>query len=75
MNHERTEKDFFEDKLIALLRAKMSRETPGFMQRDAHPKQHGLVKAQFKVVDNLPPHLQHGVFVPGRRYKAWVEWH
>lgn len=72
MNHERTEKDFFEDKLIALLRAKMSRETPGFMQRDAHPKQHGLVKAQFKVVDNLPPHLQHGVLVSGQHYDAWV---
>lgn len=74
MNHENkpANEDLFRDKLIALLQAKMLRETPKFMQRDAHPKQHGLVKAIFKVADDLPLNLQHGVLVPGQSYDAWV---
>src|SRR5690606_36293170 len=74
MNRENkpANEDFFRDKLIAALQAKMRRETPTFMQRDAHPKQHGLVKAHFCVVDDLPLHLQQGVLIPGQRYEAWV---
>jgi catalase len=74
MNHENkpVNEDMFRDKLSAVLQAKMRRETPKFMQRDAHPKQHGLVKATFTVVDHLPVNLQHGVLIPGRSYDAWV---
>lgn len=64
--------DFFCDKLIAILRAKMERETPNFMERDAHPKQHGLVRATFVVAENIPLNLQQGIFRPGSQYNAWV---
>ena len=40
--------------------------------RDAHPKAHGCVKANFRVLSDLPGDLAKGVFVPGRRYCAWV---
>jgi hypothetical protein len=41
-------------------------------RRDAHPKAHGCVSAEFRVEDVLPPHLAQGVFVPGKRYPAWI---
>src|SRR5215831_11022699 len=40
--------------------------------RDAHPKAHGCVKAEFTVEDDLPLDLQHGVFVPGAKYPALI---
>ncbi len=60
------------DQLIALLRKKMTEDNPDLMLRDAHPKQHGLVKATFRVASQLPEALQQGVFQPGASYKAWV---
>jgi hypothetical protein len=41
-------------------------------RRDAHPKAHGCVSAIFEVEDDLAPALAQGVFVPGKRYPAWV---
>jgi hypothetical protein len=40
--------------------------------RDAHPRAHGCVEAEFRVDDNVPPHLAQGVFVPGKSYRAWI---
>ena len=40
--------------------------------RDAHAKAHGCVRASFDVDIGLPPELRQGVFIPGKRYKAWV---
>ena len=40
--------------------------------RDAHPKAHGCVRADFQVEKDLPPHLAQGVFVPGRKYPALI---
>ena len=40
--------------------------------RDAHPKSHGCVKADFAVNDNLSGDLAQGVFVPGKHYTAWI---
>ena len=40
--------------------------------RDAHPKAHGCVQAEFQVEQDLPPHLAQGVFVPGRKYSALI---
>jgi hypothetical protein len=40
--------------------------------RDAHPKAHGIVSAEFRVNDHLPPQFAQGIFVPGKRYKAWI---
>jgi hypothetical protein len=40
--------------------------------RDAHPKAHGCVTAEFAVEDALPLNLQHGVLVPGAKYPALI---
>jgi hypothetical protein len=42
--------------------------------RDAHPKSHGCVKAEFTVHANLPEELQIGVFKEPRTYPAWVRY-
>jgi hypothetical protein len=44
----------------------------GGAKRDAHPKAHGCVKAQFEVLPNLPAKLSKGVFIPGKTYAAWI---
>jgi hypothetical protein len=42
-------------------------------QRDAHPKHHGTVEAEFIVDPDIPADLRHGIFAtPGRRYQAWI---
>ena len=60
------------NQLIDLLRKKMTEDNPDLMRRDAHPKQHGLVKATLSVAAQLPLELQQGIFKPGANYKAWV---
>ncbi|MDO8705160.1 MAG: catalase family protein [Sulfuricaulis sp.] len=40
--------------------------------RDAHAKAHGCVRATFDVDAGLPDELRQGVFVPGKRYQAWI---
>ncbi|WP_338848471.1 catalase family protein [Massilia sp. W12] len=46
---------------------------PGnIVRRDAHPKMHGLVKAEFVVNPDLPQQFHLGVFQPGKQYPAWV---
>ncbi len=40
--------------------------------RDAHPKAHGCLRANFEVTSDLPEDLAKGVFAPGRSYCAWV---
>ena len=44
----------------------------GLVLRDAHPKAHGLVRAEFIVVDSLPEELQHGVFAQPRKFDALI---
>lgn len=44
----------------------------GSARRDAHPKAHGCVKAEFHVVDTLPATLTKGMFLPGKTYQAWI---
>jgi hypothetical protein len=44
----------------------------GDILRDAHPKAHGCVRAQFQVSDSLPAILSQGAFVPGATYPAWI---
>ena len=45
---------------------------PGNARRDAHPKAHGCVKAEFQVDDELDPRFSKGVFTPGKTYQAWI---
>lgn len=44
----------------------------GLVLRDAHPKTHGLVRAEFIVVDSVPPELQHGVFAQPHTFDALI---
>ena len=44
----------------------------GMARRDAHTFDSGCVRAFFRVNANLDPSLQHGVFLPGRQYPAWI---
>lgn len=45
---------------------------PGRARRDAHPKAHGCVKADFQVLDAVPARLSSGMFLPGKTYQAWI---
>lgn len=59
--------------LSARLQAKIVREHPtGIMRRDAHPKMHGLVRAEFIVEPDLAPELRVGIFAEPRIYPAWI---
>ena len=61
------------DSLIDELRAKMERDYANVrVLRDAHPKMHGCVKAEFSVDGDLPPELAVGVFARARTFPAWV---
>lgn len=44
----------------------------GKAHRDAHPKAHGCVKAEFQIDNNIPNQLAKGVFFPGKQYAAWI---
>jgi len=59
--------------LAARLQDKIIRENPsGIMRRDAHPKMHGVVKAEFTVEPDLPPELQIGLFSQPQTFRAWI---
>ena len=62
------------DNLIHNLREKMKREyMAGRTLRDAHPKMHGCVKAEFVLEENLDESLAVGLFGSAKkRYQAWV---
>jgi hypothetical protein len=67
------DEDLYINKLAELLK-KIVVDTypPGRTLRDAHPKQHGTVAAQFKVEPDLPPELKVGVFAEPATYDAFV---
>jgi hypothetical protein len=46
----------------------------GLMRRDAHPKMHGLVKAEFIVEPDLPAAYRVGVFAEPQTYQAWIRY-
>jgi hypothetical protein len=48
------------------------RDKSGIAQRDVHPKAHGCVKAEFQMLEQLPPQLAKGMFIAGKRYPAWI---
>jgi hypothetical protein len=61
------------DAIAAALDAEIRRRyAPGSARRDAHPKAHGCVRAELRVLESLPPALAKGIFVPGKRYAAWM---
>jgi catalase len=59
--------------LAERLKAKIIHDNPtGIMRRDAHPKMHGIVKAEFTVEPNLAPELRVGIFKQPATYQAWI---
>lgn len=55
------------------LKAKIIKDNPtGIMRRDAHPKMHGVVRAEFIVEPDLPPELRVGIFREPASYQAWI---
>lgn len=62
-------------RLIATLRKEIQTVyKDGDARRDAHPKAHGCVSAEFEVHADLPQSLQHGVFQPNERYEALIRY-
>jgi hypothetical protein len=59
------------ESLATSVREEYAKEGPP-ARRDAHPKAHGCVSAEFRVEDILSPNLAQGIFVPGKRYPAWI---
>ena len=63
----------YTDDLLRRLKTQLINEHPdGLMPRDAHPKMHGLVQAEFIVHADLPAAMRVGVFEHARTYAAWV---
>lgn len=63
----------FTRSLAERLKARIIRANPtGIMRRDAHPKMHGVVKAEFIVEPDLPADLRVGVFREPKTYRAWI---
>jgi hypothetical protein len=59
--------------LAERLQAKIIKDYPtGIMRRDAHPKMHGVVKAEFIVEPDLPAEMRIGIFREPRTYQAWI---
>lgn len=59
--------------LAQRLKAKIIKDNPtGIMRRDAHPKMHGVVKAEFIIEPNLPEQMQIGLFKEPKTYQAWI---
>ena len=44
------------------------------IRRDAHPKHHACLQAEFSVSPDLPDFLQVGAFQPGKKYPAWIRY-
>jgi len=59
---------------IAQVIGKSIREqyTAGNALRDAHPKAHGCVRAEFHTSKNIPTQLAKGIFIPDQTYQAWI---
>lgn len=65
------EADFTTKLADSIERSLHLRYKDGEARRDVHARATGILKAQFRVHDNLPPHIANkGVFVPGKTYDA-----
>lgn len=63
---------YTEDVLSRLKEQLICEHPSGIMPRDAHPKMHGLVAAEFIVHDGLPEAYKIGVFAQATTFKTWV---
>jgi hypothetical protein len=63
---------YTEDVLSRLKEQLICDHPDGTMPRDAHPKMHGLVEAEFIVHNDLPDAYKIGVFSQATTFKTWV---
>jgi hypothetical protein len=71
--HLYPDENLIAEKLSVVIEESIRKQySAGSARRDAHPKAHGCIKAEFHVVDTLPETLSKGVFVPGKTYQAWI---
>jgi hypothetical protein len=47
---------------------------PGYFERGGNTKTHGIVRAEFTVLPDLPKHMRVGIFAEPRTYPAWVRY-
>lgn len=66
------EAKYAEDVLARLKEQLIDDHPSGTMPRDAHPKMHGLLEAEFTVHDHLPDDYKIGVFSQVKTFKAWI---
>lgn len=64
------------DKIIGLLKERLEKDypAPARTKRDAHPKQHALVKAEFIVEPDIPEELKIGLFKEAKTYESWIRY-
>ncbi|MEO7273737.1 MAG: hypothetical protein ABIX28_13490 [Vicinamibacterales bacterium] len=62
------------DAIAALLQASVRDSTPpgAVARRDAHPKHHAIVRAEFRVDPDVPAGLRHGIFATPHAFPAWI---
>jgi catalase len=60
----------------SMMQKKLQDDNPqgSHMPRDAHPKSHGLVKAEFIVEPNLPAAYRFGVFAQAGSFPTWIRY-
>ncbi len=59
--------------VTAMIEARVTGSAAGGQaHRDAHPKEHGCVRARFAVLPDLPPAMRVGVFAEPRTFQAWI---
>lgn len=66
------ESKYTEDVLQRLKEQLIDEHPSGTMPRDAHPKMHGLVEAEFTIHGDLPADYKIGVFAQAKSFKTWV---
>lgn len=59
------------ESIATTVREEYAKEGPP-ARRDAHPKAHGCVSAEFRVEDILPPNLAQGIFC-ARQALSWLD--
>jgi hypothetical protein len=47
---------------------------PGYFERGGNTKTHGVVRSEFTVRNDVPPHMRHGILASPRSFPAWVRY-
>ncbi len=66
------EQGYAQDILQRLKNQLIDEHPSGLMPRDAHPKMHGLVRAELRVHEDVDAALRVGIFAQPKTFEAWV---